>query len=89
MDYKERTLKFHQLYRSKIAPIFEQYETERKLELIKYVLGMFFAVLCFLAPIGLFKFGHWDGQNINYFVIGIFISITVGVVTVYLCNDIP
>lgn len=90
MDYKERTLKFHQLYRSKIAPIFEQYETERKLELIKYVLGMFFAVLCFLAPIGLFMLGrYWGGQNANYLIIGMFISIIVGAVTVFVCKDIP
>ena len=90
MDFKERTLKFHELYRSRIAPIFEQYEVERRHELAKCVLCIFFAILCFIAPIGLFMLGRpWDGHNVNYFLVGMFVFIAIGVVAVFQCKDVP
>ncbi len=90
MSYKERTLKFHEIYRTKLAPILEQYEFERRQEFAKFLLCIFFAVLCFIAPIGLFMLGRpWDGQNVNYFIVGMFIFIAVGMVAVYQCKDVP
>lgn len=94
MGYTERTLKFHELYRSKIAPIFERYEVERKIELAKFLSCVIFAVFCFVAPFLplIFPAFQYNIDSTPMWALVLFspiIFMIVGVVIIFLCKDIP
>ena len=94
MSYKERTLKFHEMYRTKLMPIFATYESERKVELARFLFCMFFAVFCYVVPSLPLIFPRLlidNGSNSVWTIIPLFSVVfwIIGVLVMFWCKDIP
>lgn len=94
MSYKERTLKFHEIYRTKLAPILMSYESDRKRELAKFLVFVTLAVLCFIVPFIplIFPALEYSAESDSVWTIILLSPIAffiIGGLMIFVCKDIP